>query len=133
MRLDLHDNPITADFAPALAALLASQAHLKALVLNDTCLGDEGVAEVCGALGAGGGAPQLEVSPGGEEVLHGRVCQAVPHRKVAPLKRLPLSSRCLPISSLLPMSALLLLHQPNHHHALPHLLTWLAGIGAGPE
>lgn len=60
VRLDLHDNPITADFAPALAALLASQAHLKALVLNDTCLGDEGVAEVCGALGAGGGAPQLE-------------------------------------------------------------------------
>lgn len=37
------------------------QAKLKALVLNDTSLGDEGVAAVCQALVADGAAPQLEV------------------------------------------------------------------------
>lgn len=61
VRLDLHDNPITSEFAADLAAVLARQASLKALVLNDTSLGDEGVEAVCAALCAAGAAPELEV------------------------------------------------------------------------
>ncbi len=61
MRLDLHDNPITAEFAPHLAAVLRQQRRLRALVLNDTSLCDEGVAAVCGALAEAGAAPELEV------------------------------------------------------------------------
>ena len=67
MRLDLHDNPITGEVAPHLADLLRSggggggggQPALKALVLNDTSLGDDGVSVVCAALA--GAAPALEV------------------------------------------------------------------------
>lgn len=59
MRLDLHDNPITGEAAPQLAATLSKQTRLAALVLNDTSLGDEGVGAVCAALA--GAAPQLEV------------------------------------------------------------------------
>ena len=33
----------------------------QALILNDTSLGDEGVAAVCAALAAPGAAPELEV------------------------------------------------------------------------
>jgi hypothetical protein len=67
VRLDLHDNPITSEFAPHLAAVLAAAPQLRALVLNDTSLGDDGVAAVCGALAAG--APGLEVSGGPARVV----------------------------------------------------------------
>ena len=38
--------------------------QLKALILNDTSLGDDGVAAVCQALTQPGAAPQLEVRRG---------------------------------------------------------------------
>eukprot|EP00878_Enallax_costatus_P020701 GHUV01021891.1.p1 GENE.GHUV01021891.1~~GHUV01021891.1.p1 ORF type:complete len:429 (+),score=176.02 GHUV01021891.1:75-1361(+) len=59
VRLDISDNPLTEEVAPALAACLAAQPHLVHLNLNDTSLTDEGVQEVCKALV--GAAPQLEV------------------------------------------------------------------------
>lgn len=59
MRLDISDNPLTEEVAPALAACLAAQPHLTYLNLNDTSLTDEGVQEVCKALA--GAAPQLQV------------------------------------------------------------------------
>ncbi len=66
VRLDLSDNPLTEEVVPALAAALAAQPQLRALNLNDTSLGPDGVAQLCGALlqaatsggqqvGAGGG------------------------------------------------------------------------------
>ena len=61
VRLDLHDNPITSEFAADLAAVVARQPRLQALVLNDTSLGDEGISTVCAALAQPGAAPQLEV------------------------------------------------------------------------
>ena len=62
MRLDLSDNPMTAEVAPALAAALAAQPTLTALNLNDTSLTDEGIATVCKALA--GAAPKLQVGGG---------------------------------------------------------------------
>jgi Ran GTPase-activating protein (RanGAP) involved in mRNA processing and transport len=58
VRLDLSDNPLTEEVAPALAACLAAQPRLAHLNLNDTSLTDEGVAVVCSALA--GAAPQLQ-------------------------------------------------------------------------
>lgn len=57
MRLDLSDNPLTEEVAPALAACLAAQPQLQHLNLNDTSLTDKGVTTVCRALA--GSAPQL--------------------------------------------------------------------------
>ncbi|WIA30005.1 hypothetical protein OEZ86_000102 [Tetradesmus obliquus] len=57
VRLDLSDNPLTEEVAPALAACLAAQPQLQHLNLNDTSLTDEGVTTVCRALA--GSAPQL--------------------------------------------------------------------------
>ena len=48
--LDLSDNPMTSEVADALSTMLIMQPHLRALNLNDTALGDEGVstlAQVC--------------------------------------------------------------------------------------
>ena len=59
VRLEISDNPLTEEVAPALAACLAAQPNLVHLNLNDTSLTDEGVQEVCKALV--GAAPQLEV------------------------------------------------------------------------
>lgn len=59
MRLDISDNPLTEEVAPALASCLAAQPGLTHLNLNDTSLTDEGVTAVCNALA--GAAPQLEV------------------------------------------------------------------------
>ncbi|KAG2441186.1 hypothetical protein HYH02_010030 [Chlamydomonas schloesseri] len=50
VRLDFSDNPLTAEVAPALAAALAGQPALRALNLNDTGLGPDGVATLCGGL-----------------------------------------------------------------------------------
>ena len=50
MRLDFSDNPLTAEAAPALAAALARQPALRVLNLNDTGLGPDGVAALCGGL-----------------------------------------------------------------------------------
>ena len=50
MSLDLSDNPLTGEMSEALAGALRGQDGLRALNLNDTSLGDEGirsVAEVC--------------------------------------------------------------------------------------
>jgi hypothetical protein len=58
VRLDLSDNPMTEEVAPALAAALAQQPALTALNLNDTSLTDGGVAAVCKALA--GAAPKLQ-------------------------------------------------------------------------
>lgn len=58
-RLDLSDNPMTEEVAPALASCIANQPSLTALNLNDTSLTDEGITVVCKALA--GGAPQLQV------------------------------------------------------------------------
>jgi Ran GTPase-activating protein (RanGAP) involved in mRNA processing and transport len=58
VRLDLSDNPLTEEVAPALAACLAAQPRLAHLNLNDTSLTDEGVSVVCSALA--GTAPQLQ-------------------------------------------------------------------------
>lgn len=56
--LDVHDNPMTSDIGESLAAVLQQHAGLKRLNLNDTCLGDDGVATVAEALQSG--APLLE-------------------------------------------------------------------------
>jgi large subunit ribosomal protein L31/Ran GTPase-activating protein 1 len=50
LRLDVHDNPMTQAAAGPLCAVLAAHPRLQHLNLNDTCLGDEGVAEVAAAL-----------------------------------------------------------------------------------
>lgn len=44
--------------------------QLKALILNDTSLGDDGVAAVCQALTQPGAAPQLEVGMQGSALVH---------------------------------------------------------------
>ncbi|KAG1673269.1 hypothetical protein FOA52_002549 [Chlamydomonas sp. UWO 241] len=49
-KLDLSDNPMTADVAAALAACVAYQPNLRHLNLNDTSLTDEGIEVVCRAL-----------------------------------------------------------------------------------
>ncbi len=49
--LDLSDNPMTEEVAPALAEALRRHSKLVRLNLNDTSLKDEGIlaiAEVCG-------------------------------------------------------------------------------------
>lgn len=50
VRLDLSDNPMTAEVAPALAATIRWQSQLKVLNLNDTALSDEGASTVAEAL-----------------------------------------------------------------------------------
>jgi large subunit ribosomal protein L31/Ran GTPase-activating protein 1 len=63
VRLDLHDNPMTEEVAGGLAAVLRAHPGLKALNLNDTCLGDAGVAGVVAALPAGvKGLEELELA-----------------------------------------------------------------------
>eukprot|EP00955_Chlamydomonas_euryale_P026366 278381-Chlamydomonas_euryale.AAC.8 len=57
-RLDVSDNPMTAEAAAALAACVAQQPNLTYLNLNDTALTDDGVTEVCRALAAA--APKLQ-------------------------------------------------------------------------
>jgi large subunit ribosomal protein L31/Ran GTPase-activating protein 1 len=78
-RLDLSDNPLTAEAAPALAEALAAAPALTALNLNDTCLTDEGITLICGALAKPGAAPKLrelelalnEVTPEGAAAVAG--------------------------------------------------------------
>eukprot|EP00798_Chlamydomonas_sp_ICE-L_P028435 gene28435-31577_t len=50
LKLDISDNPITVDAAPALAQLINSQPKLRVLNLNDTSLTDRGVATICAGL-----------------------------------------------------------------------------------
>lgn len=52
-RLDLHDNPLTAEVAPALARVVAAHPQLRVLNLNDTSLTDEGAAVLAEALASG--------------------------------------------------------------------------------
>ena len=59
MRLDISDNPMTSEIAEDLAAALRQHAGLRCLNLNDTSLGDEGVATVAEAVAEA--AQQLEV------------------------------------------------------------------------
>ena len=49
-RLDLSDNPMTEEVAPALAEALRKQARLVRLNLNDTSLQDEGVQAIAEVL-----------------------------------------------------------------------------------
>lgn len=58
-RLDLSDNPMTAEVAPALAETLLRHPDLAALNLNDTALTDEGVSAVVQALHASAGSLQV--------------------------------------------------------------------------
>lgn len=58
VRLDLSDNPMTAEVAEALAACIHQQPKLQALNLNDTSLTDEGVTTICASLR--GAAPKLQ-------------------------------------------------------------------------
>jgi large subunit ribosomal protein L31/Ran GTPase-activating protein 1 len=46
VKLDLSDNPMTAEVASALAEALRSQQSLQVLNLNDTALGDEGMESI---------------------------------------------------------------------------------------
>ena len=41
LRLDVSDNPMTAEVAASLAACIRQQPHLRCLNLNDTSLTDE--------------------------------------------------------------------------------------------
>lgn len=58
VKLDISDNPLTADVIPALCQLVQHQPHLQALNLNDTGLTDDGVVQVCQVLAQG--APDLQ-------------------------------------------------------------------------
>ena len=58
MKLDLSDNPMTADMAEDLAETLKGHPRLKALILNDMSLTDEGVGCILAALKDH--APELE-------------------------------------------------------------------------
>lgn len=58
MRLDISDNPMTEEIAPAAAALIRAQPNLKYLNLNDTSLTNDGVVTV--ALAIAESAPLLE-------------------------------------------------------------------------
>ena len=59
-RLDLSDNPMTVEVAPALAATLLRHPELVALNLNDTSLTDEGVSAIAQALHACSGSLQVQ-------------------------------------------------------------------------
>ena len=52
MKLDLSDNPMTAEVAPALAEMIRCHSELRVLNLNDTALNDEGVSAIAEALSA---------------------------------------------------------------------------------
>ena len=52
-RLDLHDNPLTAEVAAPLARVVAAHPQLRVLDLNDTSLTDQGVAVLAQALATG--------------------------------------------------------------------------------
>jgi hypothetical protein len=58
-RLDISDNPMTGEIAADLAAALRRHGGLRALNLNDTGLGDEGIAMLAEAVA--GAAHELEV------------------------------------------------------------------------
>lgn len=58
MKLDLSDNPMTADMADELAETLKGHSKLKVLILNDMSLTDEGVGCILAALKES--APDLE-------------------------------------------------------------------------
>ena len=53
--LDLHDNPLTGEAAPSLAAAISCHSCLKRLNLNDTCLEDHGVSIIASALASSAG------------------------------------------------------------------------------
>lgn len=67
VKLDLSDNPMTAEVAPALAETVRRHPELRVLNLNDTALSDEGVAAVAEALSAS--AARLEVGIGPREPM----------------------------------------------------------------
>ena len=50
VRLDLSDNPMTAEVAPALGESIRRHPKLRVLNLNDTALSDEGVSAIAEAL-----------------------------------------------------------------------------------
>jgi len=58
VKLDLSDNPMTAEVADALAHTISAQPQLRTLILNDISLTDEGLSPILEALVDG--APQLE-------------------------------------------------------------------------
>ena len=71
--MDLSDNPMTAEVAPALAELLLRHPELVALNLNDTSLTDEGVAAVAQSLHASVGSLQV-CRPHGVSSFAGSAC-----------------------------------------------------------
>ena len=75
VRLDLSDNPMTAEMAEELADTLGSQPNIQALILNDMSLTDEGVGCLLTALAQGAPALQQlelalnEITPEGAKVV----------------------------------------------------------------
>ena len=75
VKLDLSDNPMTADMAEELAETLKGQPRIQTLILNDMSLTDEGVVSIVEALT--GSAPELahlelalnEITPEGAKVI----------------------------------------------------------------
>jgi Ran GTPase-activating protein (RanGAP) involved in mRNA processing and transport len=59
VNLDLADNVFKEEGSELLAKALKSQPNLTVLNLRDAGLGDEGVTEICNAIGAEGNAPKL--------------------------------------------------------------------------
>ncbi len=49
VKLDLSDNPMTAEVAPALAETLRGHDELQVLNLNDVALGDKGIESIAEA------------------------------------------------------------------------------------
>lgn len=58
MKLDLSDNPMTAEMADELAETVRQQPNIRTLILNDMSLTDEGVGCILAALQQS--APDLE-------------------------------------------------------------------------
>lgn len=58
--LDLSDNPMDPAIAPHIASLFAIHKDLRNLVLNDLCLGDEGISSLSQALANPDACPQIE-------------------------------------------------------------------------
>lgn len=79
-RLELSDNPMTSKISSELAETIRSQPNLKALVLNDTLLCEdgetEGLSEICEALkDSASGLEELEFALNEITPEGGEVCQ----------------------------------------------------------
>jgi Ran GTPase-activating protein 1 len=58
--IDISDNPMEPAIGKNLAALTLKHRGLKRLILNDLCLGDEGITMLCAPLAQADSCPELE-------------------------------------------------------------------------